>query len=114
MNRATETQIRKKKIRFELIKVEKQIRNGSNATADNVKRLESLKKACNPMQRNNIIHWSVSLLSLFCIPHSLPICNAQEINHGKVAAVKTDALETEIELRVEFRAKIKVKKTSAG
>ena len=114
MKSAIETQIRKKKTFFELIKVEKQIRNGSNATADNVKRLESLKKACNPMQRNSIIHSSVSFLSLFCIPHSLPICNAQEINHGKVAAVKTDALETEIELRVEFTARIKVKKTSAG
>ena len=64
------------------------------------------KKQHNPLERKSFV---IVLYSPFFTNVQCP-----EINHGKVAAVKTDALETEIELRVEFRAKIKVKKTSAG
>ncbi len=80
-----------------ILEVEIQMAKGRTDTADKVKRLESLKNECNQYKRNNIIDLRKRNLPQLGILHSLPIWIAQRISQGKVAAVKTEALEIEID-----------------
>jgi hypothetical protein len=93
---------------FDFREVEIQMAKGSTETADKVKRLESLKNECNPIQRNNIIDLRRSNFPQLGILHSLPMWIAQRISQGKVAAVKTEALKIEIDPNADCKASNKL------